>query len=256
MSCPNIEGFTGLKQYNNFQKKDDTTQWKINDLLQNSALLSDLGIKTDKTFKNLEYDSKYNGLVNVMTDEMDLLSERFSMQDKIPVEESSDFREALNGTMENSMLSKVFFCKENIQIIQNGIRSNIYKCTNKKHIIDNQPNDIIKIIMRSMFFQNAKHLTTNITKQVEDLNKMVIKECTRRVKNHLDSYLKYKKDISTLATPIDRPQSTYTNQVLEFRGHFEAPVRNNNVETKPRIFSDVEIGGGTMHDPIEQKFKL
>ena len=114
MSCPNIEGFTGLKQYNNFQKKDDTTQWKINDLLQNSALLNDLGIKTDKTFKNLEYNSKYNGLVNVMTDEMDLLSERFSMQDKIPVEESSDFREALNGTMENSMLSKVFFCKENI----------------------------------------------------------------------------------------------------------------------------------------------
>ena len=255
MNNSNIEGFTGLKQYNNFEKNDDTSPWRINEVEENSALLNDLGFKNDKTFKNTEYNSKYNGLVNIMTDEMDLVNQRFSMQDKIPVEESSDFREALNGTMENSMLSKVFFCKENIQIIQNGIRSNIYKCTDKKHIIDEQPIDIIKIIMRSIFFQNAKHLSTNITKQVEDLNNLVMVECTRRVKNHLDSYLKYKEDISTLAKPIDRPQSTYTNQVLEFRGHFQEPVRNNNVEPKPRIFSDVEIGN-TMHNPIEQKFNL
>jgi hypothetical protein len=255
MDNSSIEGFTGLKKYNNFEKKNDGSQWKINDLLQNSSLLDEFGVKNDKTFKNLEYDSKYNGLVNIMTDEMDMVSERFSMQDKIPVEESSDFREALNGIMENSTLSKVFFCKENIQIIQNGIRSNVYNCTNLKHIIGEQPTDIIKIIMRSIFFQNAKHLSSNITNQVEDLNKLVINECSKSVKSQLDSYLKYKKDISTLATPIDRPQSTYTNQSLEFRGHFEQPSRNNNVEVKPRIFSDVEIIGN-MHNPIEQKFNL
>ena len=249
-----IEGFTGLKKHD-FGKNNASEQWKINDLLQNSSLLADFNIKNDKTFKNLEYDSKYNGLVNVMTDEMDLLSEKFSMQDKIPVEESSDFREALNGTMENSILSKVFFCKENIQIIQNGIRSNIYNCTNKKHIIDQQPNDIIKIIMRSIFFQNAKHLSNDITKQVADLNNMVISECSRKVKNQLDSYLKYKDDISTLATPIDRPQSTYTNQVLEFRGHFNQQARTNDVEVKPRIFSDVEIKKN-IQNPIEQIYNL
>lgn len=249
-----IEGFTGLKKYNNFDKDDSGSSLKINNLLQDSSLLNEFGVKNDKTFKNLEYDSKYNGLVNIMNDEMDMISQRFSMQDKIPVEESSDFREAMNGTMENSTLSKVFFCKENIQIIQNGIRSTVYNCTNKKHIIGEQPNDIIKIIMRSIFFQNAKHLSNNITNQVENLNKLVINDCSRRVKSHLDSYLKYKKDISTLATPIDRPQSTYTNQSLEFRGHFEQPSRNNNVEVKPRIFSDIEIRAN--QNPIEQKFNL
>jgi len=250
-----IEGFTGLKKYNNFDKDKSGSQWKINDLLQNSSLLNEFGVKNDKTFKNLEYDSKYNGLINIMNDEMDMVSQRFAMQDKIPVEESSDFREALNGTMENSTLSKVFFCKENIQIIQNGIRSKVYNCTNKKHIIEEQPIDIIKIIMRSIFFQNAKHLPNNITNQVGNLNKLVIDDCSKRVKSQLDSYLKYKKDISTLATPIDRPQSTYTNQTLEFRGHFEQPSRNNNVEVKPRIFSDVEIRRN-IQDPIEQKFNL
>ena len=68
-----IEGFTGLKKYNNFDKDKSGSQWKINDLLQNSSLLNEFGVKNDKTFKNLEYDSKYNGLINIMNDEMDMV---------------------------------------------------------------------------------------------------------------------------------------------------------------------------------------
>ena len=40
-------------------------------------------------------------------------------------------------------------------------------------------------------------------------------------KNIGNSYLKYKRDISNLAVPINRPKSTYKNQSLEFKGYFE-----------------------------------
>ena len=93
-----------------------------------------------------------NGRLNLLEN----VNVKFSMQDQIPVDDNStDFREALNGTWEETNLSRVFFCKENINIIQNSIRSNVFKLTNI--VIDPQSIDTIKIIMRSIYFQNAKH---------------------------------------------------------------------------------------------------
>ena len=75
-----------------------------------------------------------NGRVNLL----DKVDEKLNLQDKIPlVDNSTDYREALNGGWETSLLSKVFFCKQNIAIIQNGIRKNVSDCTGK--IIDHQP---------------------------------------------------------------------------------------------------------------------
>jgi|TARA_B110000967_G_C18836089_1_gene536808 hypothetical protein len=165
---------------------------------------------TDK-FKDKNY-----GLVDLMDKVMD----KFNLQDKIQVgDNTTDYREALNGGWETTLLSRVYFCKENIKIIQNGIRSETYNCTKK--IIDHQPIDAIKIIMRSIYLQNAKNINNDITYQVSELNKQVIRECVKKIVVELDSYLKYKRDISTLSVPINLPKSTYKNQVLEFKGHFE-----------------------------------
>jgi hypothetical protein len=248
------ENFTGFKKNNKFDKDNTEEPWKKNDLLQNSSLLKDYGVENNKTFKNLDYNTEYNGIVNIM-DEMDLLNKKIAIQDKIPIEkESSDFREALNGTLENNLLSQVYFCKENIQIVQNGIRSSVFKCSKK--IIDQQPIDTIKIIMRSIFLQNAKHFPTKITEQVEILNNLVINECSKKINTELDSYLKYKRDISTLAKPIDRPTSTYKNQVLEFKGYFESPDRTDTAEKKPRIFSDIETLQIQTSHTLSQKYLL
>tara|TARA_A100001011_G_C13861983_1_gene655313 strand:- start:12 stop:617 length:606 start_codon:yes stop_codon:yes gene_type:complete len=166
--------------------------------------------------ENITNNKGPNGRVNLL----EKIDEKLNLQDKIPVvDNSTDFREALNGGWETSLLSKVFFCKENIQIIQNGIRSSVNECTGK--IIDQQPIDIIKIIMRSVYLQNAKNLASDIRNQVKELNRQVIKDCAQKIVVELDSYLKYKRDISNLAVPINRPKSTYKNQVIEFKGYFE-----------------------------------
>jgi hypothetical protein len=172
-------------------------------------------------------NEEYNGRINLF----DKVGEKLSMQDKILIEDkSTDYREALNGGWEKNLLSDVFFCKENIDIIQNGIRSNIYNHTQK--VIDIQPYDKIKIVMRSIYLQNAKNIADDITHQVKLLNEKVINECVCKIMGELNSYIKYRKDVSTLAKPMNRPKSTYVNQSLVWRGHFKKNVpvtrdRNN-----------------------------
>ena len=168
-----------------------------------------------KNKSGLNYNN-HNGRVNLL----DKINIKFSLQDKIQVtDNSTDYREALNGGWEKNLLSDVFFCKENISIIQNGIRKNIYDNTEK--IIDLQPIDQIKIIMRSVYLQNAKNIADDISYQVGELNKQVIRECSCKIMTELNSYLKFKRDVSNLAVPIDRPKSTYVNQSLEWKGHFK-----------------------------------
>ena len=86
--------------------------------------------------------------------------------------------------------------------------------------------------MRSIYFQNAKHQPNNITSQVTELNNLVIKDCIPKIISQLDGYLKYRKDISTLATPINRPISTYTKESLEF---FKGPFGENKSKLKYHI---------------------
>ena len=75
--------------------------------------------------------------------------------------------------------------------------------------------------MRSIYLQNAKNIADDISYQVAELNKQVIRECSCKIITELNSYLKFKRDVSNLAIPIDRPKSTYINQSLEWKGHFK-----------------------------------
>ena len=75
------------------------------------------------------------------------------MHDLIPKNEKTNYSNAMKYDHPNTLLSTTFFSLENIQIIQNGIRSGVYEMTNKQHIIDEQDYDTIKTIMRSVFMQ-------------------------------------------------------------------------------------------------------
>jgi hypothetical protein len=144
----------------------------------------------------------------------------FSLYDQIPLSETtSDFREALTGTTTSTMLSVAFFSKENIKIIQNAIKAGVYKLSNGLFSIGEQNEDTLKIIMRSIFLQNSKH-GCDVTSQIVELNKLVGDYAVPQVYGEADGYMKYKRDISTLAKPIQRPISTYHNNTLETKRFF------------------------------------
>jgi|TARA_X000000368_G_scaffold339891_1_gene278026 hypothetical protein len=144
----------------------------------------------------------------------------FTLYDQIPTTDTtSDYREALTGTNSSTQLSHAYFSKENIKIIQNAIKAGVYKLSNGIFTIADQNEDTLKIIMRSIYLQNAKH-GNNVRQQVRDLNKLVCDYAVPQIYGEADGYMKYKRDISTMATPIQRPISTYHNNTLETKKFF------------------------------------
>ena len=167
----------------------------------------------DKTFKN---ESK-NGRINI---DRTYNGTPFFMKDLIQKNEKTNYFNATQHMTAPTMLSNVFFSADNIEIIQNAIRSQVYKLTEQKYIIDKQDYDQLKIIMRAIFLQYSLNRPNNIKEQVSHLNKLVLDYCIPKVHGELLSYLKYKEDISQLPVPADNPTYLSVDRTLELKNFF------------------------------------
>jgi hypothetical protein len=146
-----------------------------------------------------------NGRVDIINKEGPDISNLFAMYDKIPANQCSTFREPTLGVWNENDLSKTFFSESNIKIIQNGIRAGVYKVSNGQYIIGQQDCDSLKIIMRSIYLQHAANQKNNIKGQITELNKMVLEYCVHQVYSEAQGYVKYLRDVSTLAVPLAHP---------------------------------------------------
>ena len=133
------------------------------------------------------------------------LSNLFAMYDKIPANQCATFREPTLGQWDETSFSKAYFSTENLQIIQNGIRSGVYKKSNQQYVVAPQDCDSLKIIMRSVFLQHSANQTNNISQQISELNKIVLDYCVFHVYSEAQGYMKYLHDVSTLAVPLATP---------------------------------------------------
>ena len=159
-----------------------------------------------------------NGRVNILNP---INNSDFQLYDKIPIcEKVTSYRNALTGNLEQNTLSKTFFSVGNILILQHAIMAGVYKSSNGRYQIGYQSEDTLKIIMRSIYLQHASNLPKNITGQVEALNKLVTDYSVPQICGEAEGYIKYKKDVSTLAVPHARPKSTYHSNTLFFKGFF------------------------------------
>ena len=159
-----------------------------------------------------------NGKINIMGPN---ISAKFSMMDKIPINTNTNYQNVLTGNFERSKLSDAYFSRQNIQIIQNGIRKGVYDKSQSQILVDNQPEDQIVTVMRAMYLQYSKNLDSNIQIQVDELNNRVLNFCVNNVFNEAVAYLKYREDASTMHIPIMHPiYSNKTNKVLEQKPWF------------------------------------
>ena len=159
-----------------------------------------------------------NGRVNILNNTPNSV---FNLYDKIPVEQNiTSYRNALTGNLEDNMLSKVFFSKGNIIILQKKIMQGVYNNSKGRFEIGYQDEDTLKIIMRSVYLQNAANNPNNITAQVEALNHIVADYCVPQICSEAEGYIKYKNDVSTLPVPLSHGVSTYSSNVLELKKFF------------------------------------
>ena len=162
-----------------------------------------------------------NGRVDIINKEGPDLCNLFAMYDKIPANQCATFRNATEGLWISTQLSEVFFSQQNIQILQNGIRAGVYHRSNGQYVIGPQDCDSLKIIMRSVYLQHAANQINNISKQIEQLNKIVLNYSIQQVYSEAQGYMKYINDVSTLAVPIAHPVlANDTDRELEFKTWF------------------------------------
>jgi hypothetical protein len=148
--------------------------------------------------------ARYNGRIVLHEPDPKI---RFAMMERVAARnKSTEFREALTGTLEENDFSKAYFSAENVQIIQNGIRAGVYERSGNKFTVAPQNIDQLKIIMRSYFLKFADIGTTRIREEIASLNARVLNYCVNEVYSAALSYRKYIDDISTLPVPLDKPK--------------------------------------------------
>lgn len=159
-----------------------------------------------------------NGRVNILEPDT---KKQFAMYDKIPAHQPSAYRDALQGNWKDSPLSLAFFSKENIVILQNGIRKGVYDKSKGQYLIGNQSVDVLKVIMRSTFLQYSANMPDKIAQQIKALNKIVLDFCIKQVYGEAQGYQQYLYDASTLVVPIERPVFSSTeDKTLELKKWF------------------------------------
>lgn len=167
-------------------------------------------------FKNINnYTQEYSNFEDLENNilstngRIDLLTEEDDIKEGIAntLQVNNGYTDALTGNQINTPLSMAFFCKENIQILQNGIRAGVYKVSNGMYNVGYQDETTLKIIMRNIFLEYAIHQKNNETNEIRELNKRVLDYSIRTVFNEAASYVKFKNDVSVLSVPNDRPES-------------------------------------------------
>ena len=114
-------------------------------------------------------------------------------------------KEAIKGSHQDNEISAVFFSRENIDALQQGIRYAVYVKSCKKHIIDRQSDNEIKVVMRAVYYEHARHSSyEDVLTEVQRLNGIIIDFCVTRIVQEIQMYMRYKADISTLPVPLDR----------------------------------------------------
>jgi hypothetical protein len=144
---------------------------------------------------------KWNGRVNVMSQPPN--APQFIIRN--PNLTSSTLHAPLLGIVDESDLSRAYFSRANTQIIQNALRKAVYDKSNGQYVIGEQDVDELHIVMRGMYLQHTRNLTTSVSEQITELNKMVLNYCVQQVYGECQGRMKYLNDVSTLVVPLAHP---------------------------------------------------
>tara|TARA_Y200000002_G_scaffold360259_1_gene345375 strand:+ start:2081 stop:2575 length:495 start_codon:yes stop_codon:yes gene_type:complete len=113
--------------------------------------------------------------------------------------------EALYGIQETTELNQLFFSKQNMKIIQDKIRYEVYLKTEKKHIIDNQSDVELEIVMRSTYLQHSPNLPNKTQEQIKYLNQLVTNWCVEKIIPEIYQYFGYLKEVEYMPVPLEHP---------------------------------------------------
>lgn len=107
----------------------------------------------------------------------------------------------------DSQLAKVYFSKENLDLLQDMIRYQVYEQSGKQHQVGRQSDTELQVIMRHFYLLYGKNQPDNITSQVAELNTYVINECVPMILSSVEQYLAYRLRITRQPVPLEHSRN-------------------------------------------------
>jgi len=121
---------------------------------------------------------------------------------------NKDFtQQALYGIQTSSKLSRVFFSEENVKLLQDMLRYQVYLKTDKKYIVGEQSPIELEIVMRSIYLQFSRNLQYDITKQVKELNNICLQQMVPQIISGIEQYVGYMWQVEHQPVPIEHPKN-------------------------------------------------
>lgn len=99
--------------------------------------------------------------------------------------------DAVRGIQEETVLSKLFFHPDNVDLIQRMIIKKVFDESTGKYLIEKQDESDLEVIMRSIFLQHARHVASNIPGQIYELNCFVVDDVVPGIMSMIDSQFGY-----------------------------------------------------------------
>jgi hypothetical protein len=134
-------------------------------------------------------------------------------------------------------LEKVFFSKENIDLINKQLILEIYKRSNKTFLICAQKEEKLIIVMRYVYLEYARHLPYNIKEQIKELNCIVVGEILPTVLSNADSQIGYMRDITT--QPIGPPLPINTKNLERTLPSISNLLLGTNINPQRLKYDDI-----------------
>ena len=144
-----------------------------------------------------------NGRINILgnTQKAPYMEEnKFKVSDDL-------YCESLRSNVDENCITKLFFSKNNVDLLQKFIQEEVYRLSNGNYKIGRQSDMQLSIIMRSIYLQCGPY-SDCVKKEVRKLNKMVIDDAVPKIHSSIKQYIMYKQDVSTLPKPMLHPEYT------------------------------------------------
>jgi hypothetical protein len=121
---------------------------------------------------------------------------------------------------EETPLNKLFFSQQNIDSLQDQIRSTVYQMVGAS--IDRQSDSDLMLIMRSYYLQYAENDPRRVGEELDLLNRRVVHFSANRIAVEVQAFRYYRKDIMDFPAPISLPIHTnvYGTRTGELKSFF------------------------------------
>jgi hypothetical protein len=135
---------------------------------------------------------------------------------------TSTIMERINYRHSCTPLNTTFFSQANVDNLQSKIKADVLARSMGRHVIDNQSESDLLIIMRSYYLQYGDNSPDRVAESLEDLNQRVVSYCGNTIMSEVEAYKHYRKDIMDFPAPIERPVMTniYGTRTGELKSFF------------------------------------